>query len=558
MRSRIDRCAETHDALSIALCDAFVLDSRWRARPLTELQTMFQQLLQRNADYHPDDTAIVWSDQRLSHAALLDRVERSARGLLNLGISAGDRVALLLENGPDFITGFFANVCCRAINVPLNVSCTAAEAAYYFDDSQISAVIVDMQHFDVAKEAARALRKDVTLIVCGDCPSAATSFASLSRTESDASLPTSAWDDDVVYMYTSGSTGRPKCIPRTHAQYWWEMDNVATALGLDRDDVIFCTIPLFHNFGAVQCMLAAVGSGARLVLIPNSNPFALYRDEVLRLLEKERVTVFPGVPFVFDQLVKSSRSANLSFIRACYSAAATLTEEIAVGFYHKFSIPIRQHYGCSEAGAISIDMSDEPPPFERSVGSAFPGVRVTIRDDSGQVLAPGEVGEVAVKGRQVMSGYRNAEQPEATFFEDGSFRTGDLGQIDECGKLYLVGRKKLIIDIMGQKVDPIEVENVLKKLSAVEDCVVVSAPFGSSGERALQAYVVAEDECKEEMLLDFCKRRLSHFKVPVATRFVDRIPRTAMGKVVRNRELLEQHVIGVAEKVLAEEPQCRG
>jgi long-chain acyl-CoA synthetase len=207
-----------------------------------------------------------------------------------------------------------------------------------------------------------------------------------------ASLPACALDDELIYIYSSGSTGRPKCAPRTVVQYWWEMDDVIECLQLGRRDTIFCMIPLFHNFGAVHCMLASVGSGARLVILDNANPFALQRSRALRLMQAERVTILPGVPFMFGHLANTSSDCDLASVRICYSAAAALTRDISDAFLARFKVPIRNHYGCTEVGVMTINLDPDPRDLSRSDSISRSHQISTMRAD----LPAGEVGEIVV------------------------------------------------------------------------------------------------------------------------------------------------------------------
>jgi long-chain acyl-CoA synthetase len=501
---------------------------------------MFLQLLQRNADYYPEGTAIEYGDLSLSHAALLDRVERCARGLGALGIKPGDRVALLLENSPDYIMSFFAVAACRAVNVPLNLEFKVEEVQFFLSDARVSCIIVDEQRADLVARAVANVAHHVDVLVRGEAPVGATALEAVLDNGLQTALPNASLDDDIIYIYSSGTTGRPKCAPRTVVQYWWEMDDVIECLKLTRDDTIFGVLPLFHNFGSVQCMLAAAGSGARLVMLPNPNPFALRRSEALKLLERERVSILPGVPFMFEHLVASSTSADLSSVRICYSAAAALSQETAVAFYDKFGVPIRDHYGCTEVGAMTINMDADPRAYSQSVGQAFPGVRIRILDDDGREMPTGETGEIVVGSRAMTRGYLGMDEDNREIFRNSSFYTGDLGRLDAEGRLYLLGRKKFVIDVVGHKVSPIEVEDVLAEHPQVRDSVVLGVPNPQGSGQAVAAYVVLENFCSEDELISFCRDRLANFKVPQSVEFISQVPRNALGKIVRQREAIER------------------
>lgn len=504
---------------------------------------MLLQLLQRNADYYPHDSAIVGGDTCISHAELVSRVQRCARGLLDIGIQPGDRVALFLENSPDFVTAFFATVACRGVVVPLNVDCKQEELRFLLADAEVRALIVDAPRAELAQRTAAKTSPDIRLIVVGEHRADAVSFSTLLSSTGRTRLPSASLDDDVVYLYSSGSTGRPKCAPRTLEQYWWEMDDVVECLHLTRADRIFCAIPLYHNFGAVHCMLAAAGSGARLVMLGNVHPFVLRRRYALRLMQREQITVFPCVPFILGQLAEASTEADLTSIRVCYSGAAALTRDVADAFFEKFSVPIRQHYGCTEVGAMTINLDADPQAFGQSVGNAFPGVRIRILDDAGTELPVGSIGEVVVCSRQMTRGYRGEDEINQTLFRDGSFFTGDLGRLDGEGRLYLMGRKKFVIDVVGQKVSPLEVEDVLAEHPAVLESVVIGVPNPTGVAEVVQAYVVAGEHCTREELTEFCRERLANYKVPQKIEFISAMPKDTLGKVQRKRDVLAEYIV---------------
>jgi long-chain acyl-CoA synthetase len=324
------------------------------------------------------------------------------------------------------------------------------------------------------------------------------------------------------------------------------MDDVIKCLDLGRDDTVFCTIPLFHNFGAVQCMLTPIGSGARLVMLKNPNPFVLRRQTALKLLEKEKVTIFPCVPFIFDHLIESSSSADLSRIRVCYSAAAALSQETADGFMAKYGIPIRDHYGCTEVGAMTLDLDPVPRQHGRSVGKALPGVKIRILDDDGRELGPNQRGEVVVGSRAMTRGYIGMEELNKEAFRGGAFHTGDIGCLDDEGRLFLLGRKKFIIDVAGHKVDPYEVEDALGEHERVLEAIAIGVPDPATGDNQIRVYVLAQQPLDEKELITFCRMRLANFKVPQSVAFVSEIPKNTLGKLIRQQETLDRYVMGAA------------
>jgi long-chain acyl-CoA synthetase len=338
-------------------------------------------------------------------------------------------------------------------------------------------------------------------------------------------------DDDAVFQYSSGSTGRPKRVPRTHRHLRAEADGYVAATGMTADDVVLCLIPLHHSYGMGCCMLAAVRSGATLVLFENPNPFVLQRTRALELLERERATIFPAVPFTFRLLAEAPEDADLSSLRLCFSAAAALPRATFLAFEKRFGVPVRELYGCTEAGCVTLDMGAEPQ--VGSVGTPLDRVELRVADSDGRELDRGRVGEILIRSAAMMPGYAGPDELNREAFRDGFFLTGDLGSLDEQGRLTITGRKKLLIEVGGYKVDPIEVEDVVVAHPKVTEAVVVGVASKVQGEELVKAVVVPGDELDERELIGFCQQRLANFKVPQVVEFREEIPKSPLGKILR-------------------------
>ena len=344
---------------------------------------------------------------------------------------------------------------------------------------------------------------------------------------------TPAPDDPAVFQYSSGSTGRPKRVPRTHRHLRAEADGYAAAIGLTAEDKIFCTISLFHTYGMGCCLLAAVRSGATLVLFDDPNPFVLQRGRALALIERERATVFPGVPFTFRMLAEAPESADLSSLRQCFSAAAALPRSTFRAFHERFGVPVRELYGCTEAGCVTVNVDDDADGTVGSVGTPIEGVELRIADEAGEPVEEGRIGEVLIRSAAMASGYADAGELNADAFRDGWFRSGDRGRLDTHGRLFLTGRTKLLIDVRGDKVDPIEVEDVLAVHPKVAEVVVVGVDGEVAGEQRVKAVVVPGGDCQERELIRYCRERLADYKVPSSVEFREEIPTGPGGKVLR-------------------------
>jgi long-chain acyl-CoA synthetase len=342
-----------------------------------------------------------------------------------------------------------------------------------------------------------------------------------------------ATDLDAVYQYSSGSTGRPKRVPRTHSALVAEATNVVATTALGPRDRIFCAIPLFHTHGQGNCMLAAIRSGATLVILENPNPFVIQRLRALEVLARERITVFPGVPFVFRLLSEVSDHTDLSTLRLCYSAGTALPAEVHAAFQARFGVAVRQLYGCTEAGAIAINLDPDPSTTLASVGLPIQGVQVMIVDEERHPVSADAVGEIAISTSAMTHGYHGMDDQNREVFQDGFFYTGDLGRLDIDGRLWITGRKRLFIEVAGNKVDPVEVEDVLAAHPMVREAVVVGVPSGVSGEETIKAVVVSEGPVDAKDLIRFCQGRLARYKVPLLVELRDEIPTSPLGKVLR-------------------------
>jgi long-chain acyl-CoA synthetase len=472
------------------------------------------------------DAALVFDGRRIGHDELWDRVGRLAHALAARGIEPGDRVALLLPNTPDFAVAFLAVVQLRAVAVPLNPQFKKAELAFCLQDCEVRAVLTD----EAGERVCRAIVSRVA--PWREAAQIITGFDALIDSHAALAAGSRSPDEVVVVQYSSGSSGRPKRVPRTQRQLRAEVEAYVAAIDLGPGDTILGTIPLFHTYGLGCCLLAALASGATLALLEAPQPFALARDRALSALEREGVTVLPGVPLIFRLLSESEATADLSAVRLCVSAGNALPRSTFDAFQRKFGVPIRQLYGLTETGAVSVDAEGDPVPA--SVGRPIPGVEIAILDGAGTVLPEDRIGEIAVRGPGVTSGYAGVP-PELNreAFRDGWFRTGDRGRIDGAGRVFLTGRSKLLIDVMGDKVDPIEVEDVLAVHPKVREVVVVGVASDVEGEQLIKAVVVADGRCGERELIRYCQERLANYKVPKLVEFRDELPRSSLGGVLR-------------------------
>lgn len=496
------------------------------------MREILTELLYEQAEARPEHTALVYRDERIAFADLLERIERVASGLSQRGIGPGDAVGLVLRDDPWFVTSFHAVTALGAIAVPVNPAFKQAELEFNFRGSGVAAVISDERTTGVCERIAAGLDGDVHVISTSSAHGQADTLDALLEEGSAERLAPRGAEETLVYQFSSGSTGRPKRVPRTHGQCAAEA-GMYKALGLTHEDRIFGAVPLFHTWGMGACLFASAASGATIVILEDPHPFLLRRQRALELLERERVTVFPGVPFNFRLMAEAPAGADLSSLRLCFSAGTALPRASFEAFGERFGVLVRQLYGSTETGMIAANMSEDPVATFESVGTAVEGVRIEIFDDDGAALPVGEIGEVTVASPAASSGYADADQASREAFRDARYFTGDLGRLDEGGQLFLEGRKKLLIEVGGYKVDPIEVQDVICAHPSVGDAIVVGVAGEAPGEEAVKAVVVPAGDCVEAELIAFCRERLANYKVPKSVEFRDEIPTSPLGKVLR-------------------------
>jgi long-chain acyl-CoA synthetase len=300
-------------------------------------------------------------------------------------------------------------------------------------------------------------------------------------------------------------------------------------VGVSDEDVILCVVPLSHAHGLGNGLLASLRSGAALVLMESFD-----RRRVMRTLEAEGVTIFPGVPFMFKILAETSlpNVPDLSVLRLCFSAGAPLTRQTFTAFRDRFGIPVRQLYGSSETGAVSINLDDDIDRLWGSVGPPLVGMDIQIFDDAGQPLGPDQEGAVGIQSPSMFGGYATPGGLRRDAIRGGYFFPGDRGRRDAQGRITLTGRETLFINVGGNKVDPAEVESVLASHPAVREAVVLGTR-GASGDEVVKAVVVLEQPAEEAELIAHCRERVAGFKVPRVVELRDELPRNPLGKLLR-------------------------
>lgn len=497
------------------------------------LLTMLQDTVERVSS----SQGVRFEGRIYPYAELLDQIERLAAGLAALGVGTGTAVAILLPNSPEFFVSFYSVVSLGGIAVPLDPRSTEAELLAHARRCDIRVVIADQRHLPLCRSVIEAggAMAGVTLVHNG--AGGGPTIGALMRDHGRPVWPNVAGDADALYLFSSGSTGRAKRVPLTQAQLVAYGRCCADSLGFSPEDVVVNILPPYHSMGLGNCYLASAFSGASLIIPKDPQPLVMHRRALLSILERERATIFPGVPFIFDALGKAPQQADLSAIRFCYSAGSSLQRATFDRFQDKFGIAVRQAYGSTECGLICANTGPQPQRIWQSVGRPLLDTSVEIVD-SGAAGAP-EHGEILVRSSSMTNGYAGMEALNQEVFRNGGFLTGDLGHLDCDGNLFLTGRVKLFIDIAGEKIDPIEVEDVLHGHPDVSEAVVVGVPDTRTGGSRLKAVLVAQHRDRAAELLGYCRTRLARHKVPELIEFRDALPRSPTGKILRG-ELIER------------------
>jgi long-chain acyl-CoA synthetase len=489
--------------------------------------------LYEHAKARPDHVAVVYEDERIGFAELVERIERLAAGLADRGIGPGDAVAVLLPNDPTFVVSWHAVTGLGAIVAPVNPAFKQDELEFTFRECDVKAVISDERAAGVCERIVAGFDRPVEVIPTTAAHGQSLTLDMLLERSAPARLEERSADEVYLYQFSSGSTGRPKRVPRTHAQCVAEGELYNDTLGRDPEDRIFCAIPMFHTYGMGACLFWSATSGATMVILEDPNPFLLRRHRALELIEQERATVFPGVPFNFRLMAEAPAGADLSSLRLLFSAGTALPRPTFEAFGERFGLLVRQLYGSTEAGFMTANLDPDPVATFESVGTPAGDVEIRILDEDGDALPTGEEGEVAVSSPAMTDGYSDMEELNREAFRDGYFHTGDLGRLDDEGRLYLTGRKKLLIEVGGYKVDPIEVQDVVVAHPKVREAVVVGTEGRVEGEELVKAVVVPDEDVDDRELVEFCRERLANFKVPQIVEFREEIPKSPLGKVLR-------------------------
>jgi long-chain acyl-CoA synthetase len=485
------------------------------------------------AGQYPAKDAVRLDATVLTYAAVDDLTARVAGWLRGRGLRAGDRVGIMLPNVLAFPLLYYGTLRAGGVVVPMNPLLKAREVRHYLGDS--GARLVFAWHAASAEAATGAAGADAAAVTVTEG-----FLGEMAGWPASPEVAQRADDDTAVILYTSGTTGTPKGAELTHANLRANASVVAsTLLDLQPDDVIMGCLPMFHSFGQTCALNSGVLAGASITLVPRFDPVT-----ALKVIERDRVTIFEGVPTMYVAMLGAGPgTADTSTVRICVSGGAALPVEVLTGFTAAFGAGIIEGYGLSETSPVA---SFNRPGDARagSIGYPVDGVEMRVVDADGNDLPAGQVGEIAVRGHNVMKGYWRRPAATAEAIRDGWLHTGDLAKKDDDGFFYIVDRMKDLIIRGGYNVYPREIEEVLYEHPAVLEAAVIGLPHPAHGEEVGAAVVLKPGASgTPEQLRDYVKERVAAYKYPRQVWLAEALPKGPTGKILK-REIVPPSLQG--------------
>jgi len=493
-------------------------------------------ILRESARANPDKAVLRAHGMSMTYAQLDDQSNRFAAGLHAAGLGRGDVVAVQLPNIAEFPIAYFGILKAGMTMMPLNPLLKAGEVSYHLADSGARLLVVHALFLEEASKAAGEVPLVVVPLPGTEAPEGVTPFVELLDEHPDDPVggditPTAA-EDTAVLIYTSGTTGKPKGAELTHFQMYIGCTVAGEVFGMRRDDVVLAVLPFFHVFGLSAVLNLSIRYGASLSVVPRFEA-----GPVLDALEADRVTVLPGVPTMLQALMAEGTSGrDLSALRVAVVGGASMPGDVMKAFEDMFAITVLEGYGLSETASICTFNRSAEHRKLLSIGLPQWGVEMRIVDEQDRPLAPGpeNVGEIVVRGHNVMKGYIGRPEETAQALRNGWLHTGDLGYVDEDGYYFVVDRIKDLVIRGGFNVYPREIEEVLYGHPDVAEVAVIGKPDERLGEEVVAAVALKPGAAvTAEELIEFSKERLASYKYPREVRFLESLPKGATGKILK-------------------------
>ena len=500
----------------------------------------FVSLLTESAKSNPDQTALIYDSFKLTYSQLNAVTNQFANGLARLGIKQGDHVALMMPNLPQFLIAYYGIAKLGAVIVPINVLFKAGEIEYVLNDSEALALVAWEGFMGEAAKGFRTAPVCHHLIIAQAPGSTAPlpevegilKFDDVYKTSSPFfDLALTQGDDTAVIMYTSGTTGRPKGAELTHLNCYFSAIVSEKLMPVSPNDVALGALPFFHIYGQSSVMNSMLERTGAITLVPRFDP-----AKVFEVIERDRVTIMCGVPTMFFAMLHypDRKKYDISSLKYCISGGSALPVELLRGFEAEFNVPLLEGYGLSEDCASATFNLVQKPRKAGSVGLPDWGTEVKVFDKEDREVAPGERGEISLRGPNVMKGYYNRPEATTEVMRNGWFHTGDIGYRDEEGYLYIVDRIKDLIIRGGYNVYPREVEEVLYQHPAVREAAIIGVPDPKFGEE-IKAYVSLKPgfDASPAELIQYLQERVANYKYPRLMEILPELPKNATGKILK-------------------------
>jgi long-chain acyl-CoA synthetase len=482
-------------------------------------------ILTTSTERDPDRVALKLDDAELNYAGL-DAASARVAGLLKAkGVSRGDRVGIMLPNVPYFAVCYYGVLRAGGVVVPMNVLLKRREVAFYLGDSGAKLVFAWHDFAEDAGTGAEEAGTTCVLVAPGEFERL------LAGAEPDSDVAETADEDTAVILYTSGTTGTPKGAELTHSNLQRNAQVSQDLFTLGAEAVTLGALPLFHSFGQTCSLNAMIAGGGTLTLIPRFEP-----RKALEIIERDSVNIFMGVPTMYGALLHEPgrERFDTSGLELCVSGGSALPVELLRGFEEAFGCKILEGYGLSETSPVA---SFNHPDRERkpgSIGTPVAGVEMKVVDDEDNDLPEGEVGEIVIRGHNVMKGYWQRPDATADAIRDGWFHSGDMARVDEDGYFFIVDRKKDLIIRGGYNVYPREIEELIYEHPSVREAAVIGVPHDEYGEEVGAAVVLKDGvSTTPDELRDFVKEQVAAYKYPRRVWLVDELPKGPTGKILK-------------------------
>lgn len=501
------------------------------------------EVLSKSAKKFPLRTAIVFGRKKISYKKLDDLTNSIAAGLVVMGIKKQDRIAIFLDNCPEFIISYFSIFKAGAIAVPINYMFKIEEARFILEDSGAACLISSRASAGIAEELLVRVDNLKHIITT---TKAKQEIPDLNGIKNQAPpgpkkelLPQANPHELAVILYTSGTTGHPKGAMLTHTNLISNATDCKHAIKTTHKDTFICLLPLFHSFAATVCMNLPILTGAKIVLMKSVWPF----KRVIRAIRNNRVTVFAGIPSMYN-LLKDTKLPKILHtpliklfnpVKLCISGAAALPVETFNAFEKKFRLPLLEGYGLTEASPVVSLNPLKGPRKAGSIGKPLSkNIELKIVDAHDNPVSYQETGELLVKGPNVMAGYYKKETASKEALKNGWLYTGDMAKSDQDGYFYIVGRKKEMVNVRGLNVYPREIEDLLYQNPKVKEAAVIGIPDPHKGE-VPKAFVVIKDSqtVSEHEIIHYLRERLASYKIPKYVEFRQTLPKSTTGKILK-------------------------